>query len=388
MIPEFAKYILAELEKHGFRAYLVGGCVRDKIMGRIPNDWDITTNALPEDIMRIFPKTVPTGIRFGTVTVICGEEKAEVTTFRSDGEYLNGRRPENVSFESDLSEDLKRRDFTVNALAMDRKGKITDLFGGVEDIEDKIIRCVGVPSERFNEDALRMFRAVRFSVTLGFEISENTKDAIIECAHLSSKLSGERVREEIEKILISETPERIEEVLNFGLFNSYIGTKTADVSFKELGCIPNDKKLRYAGFCGIIGFNGDEAREFLKKMRLDRNTVTDVSKGVILAEGFPSDRAQIKKLIGDNGMMPVLCAASICEARGKKILKDVYEIQKSGECLNIKDLAVTGEDIMELGITEGKEVGNILRKLFYAVCENPQLNEKEELLKEAKRLNR
>ena len=185
-LPEDVRHIINKLADEGYEAYAVGGCVRDSVIGRVPDDWDITTSARPEDVKRIFRRTVDTGIEHGTVTVMIGREGYEVTTFRIDGEYKDSRHPENVEFTASLKEDLKRRDFTINAMAMDEHGAITDLFGGREDLSRRAIRCVGEPETRFREDALRMLRAYRFAAQLGFSLDAQTQAAIRRCAPLLS----------------------------------------------------------------------------------------------------------------------------------------------------------------------------------------------------------
>ena len=192
--PKYVINVMERLSRRGFEVYLVGGCVRDLIIGRRPCDWDVCTSALPEEVMSFFPRSRPTGIKHGTVTVISHGSPVEVTTFRSDGEYKDHRRPESVIFIGDLKSDLERRDFTINALAMPLSGEILDNFGGRKDIENKLIRCVGEPEKRFDEDALRMLRAFRFSAVLGFEIEQDTLDAIKIKAHLSKELAKERIR--------------------------------------------------------------------------------------------------------------------------------------------------------------------------------------------------
>ena len=174
-LPDDVKYILNTLRAAGYEAYAVGGCVRDCLLGKLPKDWDVTTSALPEDVKRLFPRTVDTGIKHGTVTVMVKSEGYEVTTYRVDGKYTDGRHPESVSFTASLDEDLKRRDFTINALVYNETNGVTDLFGGTDDLDNKIIRCVGVAEERFGEDALRILRAIRFSAQLGFEIEEENE---------------------------------------------------------------------------------------------------------------------------------------------------------------------------------------------------------------------
>jgi len=254
--PKYVISIQKRLESRGFPAYLVGGCVRDIIMGRRPNDWDLCTAALPEEVTAIFPRSRPTGIKHGTVTVIEHGSSAEVTTFRSDGEYKDHRRPENVRFIADLKGDLERRDFTVNALALPLSGEIFDPFGGRGDIEKRLLRCVGEPDTRFNEDALRMFRAFRFSAVLGFEIEPLTLAAIRRNAALSSTLAKERVRAEIEKILLSESPQVISELIVFGLLSDIIAASPAIPNLSLLKRLPKNRALRWAGLCALLSKSG------------------------------------------------------------------------------------------------------------------------------------
>lgn len=201
--PRYVRRVLNSLSSRGHIACLVGGCVRDMLLGVYPNDWDISTSALPEEVMELFPDTIPTGIKHGTVTVKQGSRRVEVTTFRRDGGYTDHRHPDEVSFVGDLTSDLSRRDFTINAMAVNPDGLITDLFGGIRDLRNGLIRCVGVPGVRFKEDALRMFRALRFSARLGFEIEEGTRMAIEKCAPLAADIAAERVGEELQKLLVS-----------------------------------------------------------------------------------------------------------------------------------------------------------------------------------------
>lgn len=208
-LPDNVKFIIGELEKNGFEAYAVGGCVRDSLLGREPEDWDITTIAKPEEVKAIFKKTIDTGIQHGTVTVMLEGTGYEVTTYRIDGEYEDGRHPTQVQFTPSLTEDLRRRDFTINAMAYSDTGGIVDVFGGIEDMEKHIIRCVGSAVERFSEDALRILRAYRFSAQLGFDIDEETIAAATERAETLSLISAERVRVEISKLLMSSNPDRL-----------------------------------------------------------------------------------------------------------------------------------------------------------------------------------
>lgn len=208
-IPKQVERILLQLEEHGYEAYAVGGCVRDMLLGREPEDWDITTSARPEEVRQVFARTIDTGLQHGTVTVVLDRTGYEITTYRIDGEYEDGRHPKEVAFTRDLKEDLKRRDFTINAMALSRSGELVDPFGGREDLKAGVVRCVGDPSERFSEDALRLLRAVRFAAQLDFTIEERTKLALREEAPRLSCVSRERVQAELTKTLLSRHPERL-----------------------------------------------------------------------------------------------------------------------------------------------------------------------------------
>ena len=216
-LPEKVKTVIGELKAHGYDAYAVGGCIRDSILGRTPGDWDITTSAKPQQVKAIFPRTVDTGIQHGTVTVLMDKEGFEVTTYRIDGEYEDARHPKDVIFTSNLLEDLKRRDFTINAMAYNDETGLVDAFDGIADLKAKRIRCVGEPTERFTEDALRMMRAVRFAAQLGFEIEEKTEKAIKKLAPTLEKISAERICAELEKLILSDNPDKLIEAYNLGI---------------------------------------------------------------------------------------------------------------------------------------------------------------------------
>ena len=216
-LPDNVKMILDRLHEAGFEAYAVGGCVRDSILGRIPGDWDITTNALPQDTKKLFKRTIDTGIEHGTVTIMVGKEGYEVTTYRIDGKYEDSRHPSEVTFTKNLTEDMKRRDFTINAMAYNDEEGIIDRFGGMEDIEKGLIRCVGNPKERFSEDALRIMRAVRFAAQLNYSIEDETKNAISELADTLKNISAERIQTELVKLLLSDHPERLMTAYELGI---------------------------------------------------------------------------------------------------------------------------------------------------------------------------
>lgn len=259
-LPGKVKCIIDTLEEAGFEAYAVGGCVRDSMLGRKPEDWDITTSASPWQVKELFPVTVDTGIKHGTVTVLIGHEGFEVTTYRIDGEYEDKRHPKEVLFTSDLLEDLKRRDFTINAMAYNDKKGLVDAFGGARDLEDKKIQCVGDPVERFTEDALRLMRAVRFSAQLGFSIEGRTKEVIPALAGNLADISEERIQTELVKLLVSGHPEELRTLYETGMtkvflpeFDRMMATpqnnlhhcyNVGDHTIAALGYVRPDKVLR------------------------------------------------------------------------------------------------------------------------------------------------
>lgn len=356
-------HILRALNSAGFEAYYVGGCVRDTLLSRPVHDWDICTSALPEQTASVFPHTVPTGIRHGTVTVVEDGAQYEVTTFRCDGEYRDSRHPEQVTFVRNLREDLSRRDFTVNAMAMDVRGKVTDLFGGREDLQTGILRCVGEPNLRFREDALRMLRALRFSAQLGFTVEEKTFAAISENAGLCASLSAERVRDETEKTLCSPSPQTVAQMCEMGLLRAVGLQGTPDLT--ALAALPAERSVRWAAF-----FRACPEASW-QKLRLDRKTGELAQCAALIAEA--ADRMEWKRRISVHGREAALCAASLC---GEE--ETVRGILSSGECLSLRELAVSGADYPQLS---GREVGGILRLLLTHVLENPADNSREKLLR-------
>lgn len=240
-LPKQVKQIIDTLQEHGYEAYAVGGCVRDAMLGRMPQDWDITTSALPGQVKALFRRTIDTGIQHGTVTVLLDREGFEVTTYRVDGKYEDGRHPTEVSFTASLAEDLKRRDFTINAMAYNEREGLVDLFHGAEDLEQGIIRCVGVAKERFSEDALRILRAFRFSAQLDFSIEKETLAAATELAETLRKISAERIYAELTKLLVSGHPERLRTAYECGV------TKVILPEFDAMYETPQNHPAHYAG---------------------------------------------------------------------------------------------------------------------------------------------
>lgn len=440
-IPEDVKYIIEKLNSAGYEAYAVGGCIRDSILGRVPDDWDITTSAKPEEIKELFPKTIDTGIQHGTVTVMRNHVGYEVTTYRIDGEYEDSRHPKEVIFTSDLLEDLKRRDFTINAMAYNHLAEnnedevlkgLVDAFEGMKDLQQKKIRCVGNPIHRFEEDALRMMRAVRFSAQLGYEIEEETARAIVVLADNLKNISAERIQVELVKLLVSAHPDYLKQAYELGMtkvffpeFDKAYETKQNNphhiytVGEHMLRCLEHvraDKVLRLTmllhdiakpetlqtGEDGVDHFYGHPeisaqmARSILRRLRFDNDTITKVTKLIKYHDRKLSLKPEkLRKAIVEIGpeLFPMLLevkeadmlAQSMYKREEKeKELEDIRELyQKIVEeknCLTLKDLALDGKDLIALGMKPGKELGEKLQELFTYVLDHPERNTKEDLI--------
>lgn len=438
-LPEAVKHIIQKIEDAGFEAYAVGGCVRDSILNREPNDWDITTSATPEEVKGLFRHTVDTGLQHGTVTVIIKKQNYEITTYRIDGEYEDGRHPKEVNFTSKLSEDLRRRDFTINAMAYNDSKGLVDLFGGQTDLEAGIIRCVGDARERFSEDALRIMRAVRFSAQLGYEIEGETAKAIKDLAPTLSRISVERIQVELIKTLLSSHPEYILKMYEMGLtgvflpeFDIMMDTPQNNPhhlysvgihTVKALQESAPDRMIRLAILLhdvakpvtrttdakGIDHFNGhpeisaEMTRKILRRLRFDNETIDTVSLLVLYHDygnSAPATSKFTRKLIhkvGKDNFLSLLavryadiCAQSDFEKDEKlsKIhaLKENYEeVLQKDMCVNLKELAVTGSDLIQAGMKPGKEIGVVLNRLLEIVLEEPDKNRKELLMEYIKK---
>jgi tRNA nucleotidyltransferase (CCA-adding enzyme) len=367
--PEFVKKIISRLEAEGFAAFMVGGCVRDILLGRRPKDWDVTTSASPGIVQSLFENTVPTGERHGTVTVIMDGNQAEVTTFRSESAYTDHRRPDSVTFVSDLKEDLRRRDFTINAMAMKPDGTIIDYFGGRADLNARTIRCVGDARERFAEDALRMLRALRFGAELGFEIEDGTYHALKDCAALSAFLSPERIRDELCRILLSDRPETISTAIALGLLMSF--ASPAEVELADLPRLPCKLETRLCCLCISLLRNGQikDTAHFLSALRFDGKTVSLVGKAAaLLLSDLPNTKSAIKRALSGMGLAPVSLAVEVSRRPEIRILLE--EVIASGDCFSLDRLAVNGDDLLALGY-RGRELGNALKFLLEHVIESP-----------------
>ena len=386
IIPKEIVEIIHTLENAGFEAFIVGGCVRDSLLGREPDDWDITTSAHPDDTMDIFgDRAIPTGLKYGTVSVRTDMGIVEVTTYRTDGDYTDNRRPASIGYADSLGEDLSRRDFTVNAIAYSPAGEIIDPFSGQLDLYRRIIRCVGTPRDRFDEDALRMFRCLRIAAKLGFTIHPNTFSAIYEKAHLAAFLSAERIKDELCKFLECDNSYMLSCVFESGLMNSF-GTGEVSVDFEPLEKLPVQGRCRLAAMCRALEKAGAiNTKRFLEDLRFDTGSIrlcTTVCQ--LLENGLPSDMVGWKQLLSVHGDKVCLTAALVAKAMDgydfDAILRSVIE---SGECWSAKSLAVNGHDLLALGYS-GKAVGSQLEKLLMHVIEHPDENEKERLLELAK----
>lgn len=378
-LPENVKYILNELYKNGYEGYIVGGCVRDYLMGKEPHDYDITTSALPEEVKKIFSHTVDTGIQHGTVTVIIDKTGFEITTYRIDGEYKDNRHPEEVIFTDRLSGDLSRRDFTINAIAYNDVKGYVDLFGGIEDIKKKVIRGVGEPAKRFQEDALRMMRAVRFSAQLDFAIEENTLNALKENADLIENISIERIREEFFRLILSDHNERLDILLNSGMTEHFLpeilGKKFDYGKINDLSC---DIVVRLAYiFYGIDWVN---VKKIMKRLRTDNKSMAAVTLISKYTDYEITDLYSMRKLVSlteENvkKVIEVMCAVKNCDSEKYfNMLEDV-----KNDCCSLKDLALSGNDMIETGI-KGKLVGEALNKALDYVMREPHKNNKDILL--------
>lgn len=436
-IPQDVLWILNKLNQAGYEAYVVGGCVRDSLMGREPNDWDITTDAEPLQVKGLFRRTIDTGLQHGTVTVMNHGVGYEVTTYRLDGEYDDHRRPDSVTFSKNLADDLMRRDFTINAMAYHPEKGLVDLYGGTEDLEGKRIRAVGDPDARFNEDALRILRAVRFAAQLGFQIEPETREAIRKHVKELSFVSIERIETELTKLICSPHPEEMEELCQLGItsvilpeFDRMMETPQntpyhyTDVGHHTIAVMQHvspTKVMRYAALLhdvakpdcrftdeqGVDHFYGHPvkgepmARSVMKRLRLDNKTIDEASLLVHWHDfGLKGDLTEktFRKGVSKMGLEHFPAYLEIRRAdmdgqsdyhkeekeEGFRRIREMYEkLLEEKPALTIRDLAVNGKDLMEIGIPAGPKLGGTLKALLDLVLEDPARNTREELLREA-----
>lgn len=392
IIPKNVRYIIDTIEENGHEAYIVGGCVRDQLLKKKVSDYDITTDAKPELIKKIFTHTVDTGIKHGTVTILIKENNKilsyEVTTFREDGEYDDHRHPTEVQFVDDLYKDLSRRDFTINAMAYNEKFGLIDNYEGTKDLNRKIIKAVGNPTKRFEEDALRMLRAIRFAAKLGFDIEEDTKGAILKLAESIKEVSKERIQIELNKTLLSDNPDCIELIFSLDLY------KYLTPSFKSirLGKVIKTDKLHIA-YASLLYENRDIAYNILKELKLDNETIKNVTLILSEVESFikvingKNIEIEIKKIISDIGYDLLFDLVKIVSYKENINLDYVSDIVCKYEALGvpifIKDLNINGNDLSDLGYS-GKDIGDMLLFLQRQVHIDKNKNVREELINIAK----
>ena len=439
-LPEHVQAIIGKLEEAGYEAYAVGGCVRDSLIGRIPGDWDITTSAKPGEVKALFARTVDTGIQHGTVTVLMDKMGYEVTTYRVDGEYEDGRHPREVEFTASLLEDLKRRDFTINAMAYNDRCGIVDIFGGRQDLKDKIIRCVGDAMERFSEDALRILRAVRFSAQLGCTIAESTRQAVSSLAGNLKHISAERIQAELVKLLLSDNPQYLKDAWELGItavilpeFDAIMKQEqntphhcftVGGHTLKAMELVKPDKVLRLTmlfhdmgkplvhssdeegrdRFYGHPDVSEEIAGRVMRRLRFDNDTIGKVCRLVKYHDTHPVLKpANVRRLVHKVGNELFLSLLLVQEAdiraqstykREEKLeallkLKEIYQdILRASDCLSLKDLKITGKDLIGDGMAPGRELGQVLQGLLDDVLSEPEHNTKEYLLDAARKLRR
>jgi tRNA nucleotidyltransferase (CCA-adding enzyme) len=431
-LPATVKAVLDGLHAKGYEAYAVGGCIRDSVLGRRPDDWDITTSALPRQVKEIFGRTVDTGIAHGTVTVLLGSKAHEVTTYRIDGEYGDGRHPDQVTFTASLAEDLKRRDFTVNAMAYNEEEGLIDLCGGMEDLQKKLIRCVGDPMERFSEDALRILRAVRFSAQLNFGIDRETLAGIIRLAPTLEKISAERICTELLKLIGSDHPDYLKVAYEAGITkiilpefdammqtpqnNPYHCFGVGDHTLKSMCAIEAGRITRLAMLLHDVGkplcrttdeagidhfkehgpLGAELAGKIMRRLKLDNDTIRKVKELVRYHDWrIQPEEKQVRRAVNRIGeeLFPILLKIQNADmlAQDPKYMPQnlqriigvtaCYEkIIREKQCISLKDLQVTGADILELGCKPGPEVGKLLRLALEEVLEDPGKNDRTWLM--------
>lgn len=438
-IPETVKDILIKLNENSFQAFVVGGCVRDSLLGRMPKDWDICTDATPNEVKTVFKgeKIIDTGLKHGTVSLLRNDVPYEITTFRSDGNYTDGRHPDNVQYVKTLKEDLFRRDFTINAMAADRDGNIIDYNGGLKDLEYMKIRCVGNPNDRFSEDSLRILRALRFAARYGFNISCSTKNAIHQNKELLNNISQERITDEFRQIirfadkkLLLEFADIIEIIIpEIGkcrgfkqnnphhIYDVYehivtsvdttIFSETIRLAllFHDIGkpytYIEDEKGIGHFPKHAIVG--AEMANKIMKRMRFDNKTIDEVillikNHDITIVPSLPFARRTLRRLgVGQTlDLLEVIWRDKTAQSNNPdrdKTLKDIITLDRYIEqvldeqnCLSVKDLALNGNNLKEIGVPEGPQIGELLSSLLDFVIDNPEKNRKDILLTEAKKI--
>ncbi len=384
-LPAYVLTALEQLNTKGFEAYVVGGCVRDMLLGKTPYDFDVCTNATPQQMIACFQgfRTIHTGIVHGTITVIIQEHPVEITTYRVDGDYTDHRHPDGVQFTSCLQEDLARRDFTVNAMAYHPQKGLVDLYGGREDLNQKVLRCVGEPALRFSEDALRILRGLRFAATLDFTLESSMVSAMVQLNHTLKEVAMERVFQEFTKLLCGIACHKILQQYRAVLTPLFSLGKD---DFSWMAKLPQEPCFRYAALLRL----NENSSDFLKKLKAPNLLISQVE---VLTElqrkPLPATMYNTRMWIFSYGIDTVKKAEVLHRAYGrdtKQFSRYLNQIQKEQLCCSLKELAVKGSDLLAVGIPAGKHVGDILHQLLGLVMQEQANNSKQELLLIAKTL--
>ena len=437
-LPGKVSFIINNLIMHGYEAYAVGGCIRDAILAKNPEDWDITTSATPEEIKRLFRHTVDTGIEHGTVTVVLDKDTYEVTTYRVDGDYKDGRHPTSVTFTSNLSEDLKRRDFTINAMAYNDNVRLVDEAGGMKDLNRHTIRCVGDPMTRFSEDYLRILRALRFSAQLNFKIEHYTREAMITLAPNLSKISAERIRVELVKLLMSDYPERLIEAQKMGItkvilpeWDAIVGVvqknphhsyNVEEHTLLAIKGIKKDKILRLTmlfhdmgkpqvkttdekgvdHFIGHGRVSAEIAKNVMLRLKFDKESIKKVMT-LVAYHDYPLNVTArgVRRAMHRIGveLFPYYLAVRLADIKAQSSYKKkekmeklvgmrtlYHQILQENQCITLADLAIKGQDLIKMGMIPGPDIGKVLNLLLELVLDEPKYNNKEYLLSYSEKL--
>lgn len=390
-ISDKAEFIINSLEEEGFQAYAVGGCVRDMLLGKEPFDWDIATSALPQTVIKVFDgyNVIPTGIRHGTVTVVLEHEPFEITTFRKEDIYTAHRRPESVSFVQELAEDLRRRDFTINAMAYNPRRGLFDFFNGREDLQAGLIKCVGEPQLRFEEDALRIMRALRFASAYGFKIEEQTGRALRSCAHYLEDISMERINSEFNKFLLGKGFYQLMQEWAEMVYSAVCMPPASEERLRAVCYAPQVLDIRLA----LLFENSETAGKVLKGLKYDNRTIHAVLPIVQRLKEQENEIPEVKKvlsILGKENYLKLLAARKAYEKAAGVDLDSGHTsslmegIIDRDECVSLRQLAVKGGDIC--GLAEGALIGQILKALLAEVIEEKLPNKKELLMQRAEQL--
>ena len=404
-VPENVCAVLDRLTQAGYEAFVVGGCVRDSLLGRQPNDWDVTTSARPRQVKKLFRRTVDTGIKHGTVTVLTGGAGVEVTTYRIDGSYSDGRHPDSVTFTVNLIGDLERRDFTINALAYHPQAGLVDAFDGIGDLRRHVVRCVGDPDRRFGEDALRILRAVRFAAQLNFSIEEETREAVRRAAPNLHSVSAERIRTEFVKTIDSDHPECFDEARKLGITACFLpeydamcasDPEAAGRAAHQMRQVRPETPLRaavlFAGFGRDVQESAQMADRILRRLKSDNDTREKTMRLIACSQmAYTLEEKDIRRALHDAGedIFPDLIAVQTAQtddpdrkAFYSRVLEKARAVQAEGQCFRLSDLAVGGRDLIAAGVRPGPEIGKILDAMLDAVIEDPSLNNKDILIEQ------